>query len=78
MGYFENKADIDIDPWPWYSTKWIIYQQESESGFGQIAEFGFLEIWPIFQVKKGKDGQKWLKNGWIFLGGLKYDKLYHF
>ena len=24
---------------------------ESESGFGQIAEFGFLEIWPIFQVK---------------------------
>ena len=38
-------------PWPWYATKWIIYQQESESGFGQIAEFGFLEIWPIFQVK---------------------------
>ena len=37
--------------WRWYTTKWIIYQWESESGLGQIAEFGFLEIWPIFQVK---------------------------
>ena len=38
-------------PWGRYATKWFIYQKESESGFGQIAEVGFLEIWPIFQVK---------------------------
>ena len=30
--------------WQWYTTNWIIYQWESESGFGQIAEFRFLEI----------------------------------
>ena len=37
--------------WQWYTTKLIIYQEESESGFGQIAELGFLEIWAIYQVK---------------------------
>ena len=52
-------------PWQWYATKWIIYQWESESGFGQIADFGFLEIWPIFQVKWPKIALKWLK----FFGG---------
>ena len=29
-------------PWQWYTTKWIIYQHGSESGFGQIAEFRFV------------------------------------
>ena len=36
----------------------LFNQQESESRFGQIAEFGFQE-----RVKQGKNGQKWPKNG---------------
>ena len=27
--------------WQWYTTKLIIYQEESESNFAQIAELGF-------------------------------------
>ena len=37
--------------WQWYTTKLIIYQKESESGFAQIAELRFWEIWPTYQVK---------------------------
>ena len=37
--------------WQWYTTKLIIYKEESESGLPQIAKLGLLEIWPIYQVK---------------------------
>ncbi len=46
-----HNINVRCCPWRRYSTNWFIYQRESESGFRQIAEFGFLEIWPIFQVK---------------------------
>ena len=46
-----NFLNFTPGKWQWYTTKFIIYQEESESGFAQIAELGFLEIWPIYQVK---------------------------
>ena len=48
---YSNFLNFRPGKWQWQTTKFIIYQEESESGFAQIAELGFLEIWPIYQVK---------------------------